>query len=166
MQASPKVLVQILVTGTRILGKAFFEAGRQAVKSLLGSKFLGTLCIHRVPADAKHSPQGALASDVTGVGNASTGSITDQLTRQHRMTIDEANLILNVKREDTMEQILKVVRSIIMKHVAAHSTFRVMTISSKQIHQDPSQINPQPANSLLHHTPTIFNRKCFVLGKE
>lgn len=34
-QASPKVLVQILITGTRILGKAFFEAGRQAVKSEL-----------------------------------------------------------------------------------------------------------------------------------
>lgn len=32
-QASPKVLVQIFVTGSRILGKAFFEAGRQAVKS-------------------------------------------------------------------------------------------------------------------------------------
>lgn len=87
--ASPKILVQILITGTRILGKAFFEAGRQAVKN------------------AKHSPQGALGSDVTGVENANTGSMTDHLTRQYRMTIDEANLILNVKREDSMEQILK-----------------------------------------------------------
>jgi len=87
--ASPKILVQILITGTRILGKAVFEAGRQAVKN------------------AKHSPQGALSSDAAGVGNANSGSMTDQLTRHHRMTLDEANLILNVKREDPMPQILK-----------------------------------------------------------
>ncbi|KAG6842119.1 hypothetical protein C0991_002773, partial [Blastosporella zonata] len=87
--SSPKVLVQIFITGSRILGKAFFEAGRQAVKN------------------AKHSPQGALGGDVAGVGSATSGSATDQLTRQHRMTLDEANLILNVKREDSVEQVLK-----------------------------------------------------------
>ncbi|KAG6816972.1 hypothetical protein H0H87_001287 [Tephrocybe sp. NHM501043] len=87
--SSPKVLVQIFITGSRILGKAFLEAGRQAVKN------------------AKHSPQGALGGDVAGVGTATSGSATDQLTRQHRMTLDEANLILNAKREDSMEQILK-----------------------------------------------------------
>ncbi|GLB37134.1 putative pam16 [Lyophyllum shimeji] len=87
--ASPKVLVQILVTGTRILGKAFYEAGRQAVKN------------------AKHSPQGALGNDVAGVGTATSGSPTDQITRAHRMTLDEAHLILNVKREASLENVLK-----------------------------------------------------------
>jgi import inner membrane translocase subunit TIM16 len=33
--------------------------------------------------------------------------MTDQLTRQHRMTLDEAYLILNVKRGEPTEQILK-----------------------------------------------------------
>ncbi|KNZ80481.1 Mitochondrial import inner membrane translocase subunit tim-16, partial [Termitomyces sp. J132] len=87
--SSPKVLVQILITGTRILGKAFYEAGRQAVKN------------------AKHQPQGVTGGDAAGVGAAMSSSPTDQLTRQYRMTLDEANLILNVKREESLEQILK-----------------------------------------------------------
>ncbi|KAF9478635.1 protein transporter [Pholiota conissans] len=86
--ASPKAVVQILLTGTKILGKAFYEAGRQAVKN------------------AKSSPA-AMGGDVAGVGHATSGSPTDQLTRLHRMTVDEAQLILNVKRESPMEQILK-----------------------------------------------------------
>ncbi|KAF8973322.1 Pam16-domain-containing protein [Flammula alnicola] len=87
--SSPKVVVQILLTGTRILGKAFWEAGRQAVKN------------------AKHSPAAAMGNDAAGVGHATSGSPTDQLTRLHRMTLDEAQLILNVKRGDPMEQIMK-----------------------------------------------------------
>jgi len=59
-------------------------------------------------ADAKHRPQGAIGSDVAGVGNATTGSVTDKLTREHRMTIDEAHLILNAKRGENLEQILRV----------------------------------------------------------
>ncbi|THU95343.1 protein transporter [Dendrothele bispora CBS 962.96] len=86
--ASPRVLIQILVTGTKILGKAFLEAGRQAAKNA------------RTPA------QGAIGSDVAGVRNATTGSITDRLTREHRMTLEEAHLILNVKRGEEMEKIL------------------------------------------------------------
>jgi mitochondrial import inner membrane translocase subunit TIM16 len=45
---------------------------------------------------------------VAGVGNATSGSLTDQLTRQHRMTLDEAHLILNVKRGEDMSVVLKV----------------------------------------------------------
>ncbi|KAK1232634.1 mitochondrial import inner membrane translocase subunit TIM16 [Marasmius sp. AFHP31] len=87
--ASPRVIVQIVLTGSKILGKAFLEAGRQAVKN------------------AKHKPAGGLAgSDIAGVGHATTGSMTDQLTRQHRMTLDEAHLILNAKRGEEMERIL------------------------------------------------------------
>ncbi|EIN11628.1 hypothetical protein PUNSTDRAFT_61904 [Punctularia strigosozonata HHB-11173 SS5] len=84
-QASPRVLVQIATTGARILGKAFYEAGRQAVKN------------------AKHRPEGGLAGDAAGVSNATSGSITDKLTREHRMTLDEAQLILNLKRTDPLE---------------------------------------------------------------
>ncbi|KAJ3571762.1 hypothetical protein NP233_g3535 [Leucocoprinus birnbaumii] len=87
--SSPKAIVQIFLTGSRILGKAFFEAGRQAVKN------------------AKHSPQAAMGSDVSGVGNATSGSVTDNLTREHRMTLDEAQLILNVKRDDELEKIMR-----------------------------------------------------------
>ncbi|KAF9263440.1 protein transporter [Marasmius fiardii PR-910] len=87
--ASPRILIQIVLTGSKILGKAFLEAGRQAVKN------------------AKHRPAGAIAgSDVAGVSNASSGSMTDQLTRQLRMTLDEAHLILNAKRGEELEKVL------------------------------------------------------------
>lgn len=34
--------------------------------------------------------------------------MTDKLTREHRMTVDEAHLILNTKRTESLEQILQV----------------------------------------------------------
>jgi import inner membrane translocase subunit TIM16 len=37
--------------------------------------------------------------------------MTDKLTREHRMTLDEAHLILSTKRADGMERILQVRRS-------------------------------------------------------
>ncbi|KAG7098879.1 hypothetical protein E1B28_000779 [Marasmius oreades] len=87
--ASPRVIIQIVLTGSKILGKAFLEAGRQAVKN------------------AKHKPAGAMAgSDIAGVAHANSGSMTDQLTRQYRMALDEAHLILNTKRGEEMEKIL------------------------------------------------------------
>ncbi|KAI0256029.1 hypothetical protein BJV78DRAFT_1168718 [Lactifluus subvellereus] len=87
--SAPKIIIQILITGTQIFGKALLEAARQAAKN------------------AKHRPQGAIDSDVAGVGNATTGSLTDKLTREHRMTLDEAHLILNAKREDGIERVLQ-----------------------------------------------------------
>lgn len=57
-------------------------------------------------SDAKHRPE-ALSSDVGGIRNATSGSATDKLTREHRMTLDEAHLILNTKRGEAMENILK-----------------------------------------------------------
>lgn len=80
--------MQLIVTGSRILGKAFLEAGRQAVKN------------------AKHRPQGGVG-DATGVTTARSGSVTDRLTREHLMTLDEAHLILNVKRGEPMEKIIR-----------------------------------------------------------
>lgn len=49
-----------------------------------------------------------MGNDAAGVSHATSSSLTDQLTRQHRMTLDEAQLILNVKRGDEMQQVLKV----------------------------------------------------------
>ncbi|KAF8530425.1 hypothetical protein BU17DRAFT_36324, partial [Hysterangium stoloniferum] len=86
--SAPRALIQILIVGSQILGKALFEAGRQAVRN------------------TKHRPEG-VSSDVAGVSNAKTGSLTDKLTRDHRMTVDEAHLILNVKRGEPIEQVLK-----------------------------------------------------------
>ncbi|EED78767.1 predicted protein, partial [Postia placenta Mad-698-R] len=87
--SSPKVIVQIAVAGAQILGKAFLAAGRQAVQN------------------AKHRPEGGISGDVAGVQNATSGSITDKLTRDHRMTLDEARLILNLKKEDPAESVLQ-----------------------------------------------------------
>nr|GAT57617.1 mitochondrial import inner membrane translocase subunit tim16 [Mycena chlorophos] len=84
----PMRVIQICIATTRIVGKAFAEAGKQAAKN------------------AKYSPQ-ALSSDVGGISNATSASRTDQLTRQHRMTLDEAQLILNVKNGDTPDKILQ-----------------------------------------------------------
>jgi hypothetical protein len=64
-------------------------------------------------ADAKHRPHGAIGSEVEGVGNATTGSVTDKLTREHRMTLDEAHLILNTKHGEAVERILQVRPSVL-----------------------------------------------------
>ncbi|KAF8629246.1 hypothetical protein AX17_005825 [Amanita inopinata Kibby_2008] len=58
-------------------------------------------------ADAKHRPPGAAGSDVAGIDNATSGSLTDRLTREHRMTLDEAHLILNVKHSEGIEHVIK-----------------------------------------------------------
>ncbi|TDL26088.1 hypothetical protein BD410DRAFT_716659, partial [Rickenella mellea] len=87
-QSAPKIIIQILVIGAQIFGKAIVAAGRQAVQN------------------AKHRPQG-VAGDAAGVGHATTGSLTDRLTREHRMTLDEAHLILNLKRGEPVENVLR-----------------------------------------------------------
>ncbi|KZT57744.1 hypothetical protein CALCODRAFT_405085, partial [Calocera cornea HHB12733] len=87
--SSPRAIIQILVTGSQILGKAFWEAGRQAVKN------------------AKYTPSNAIGGDVAGVSGATSGSVTDVLTRQHRMTLDEAHLILNTRKADTLPVVLQ-----------------------------------------------------------
>jgi mitochondrial import inner membrane translocase subunit TIM16 len=42
------------------------------------------------------------------MANATSGSTTDQMTRTHRITLDEAHLILNVKQGEPMERIMQV----------------------------------------------------------
>lgn len=58
--------------------------------------------------DAKAAPASAVGSDVAGVRNATSGSSTDKLTRDHRMTLDEAHLILNTKPGTTLETVKSV----------------------------------------------------------
>ena len=101
--------MQLLILGSQIFGKALLEAGRQAVKStfcLVSFSERTTDALYAM-ADAKYRPI-AGNSDAAGIGRATSGSITDTLTRDHRMTLDEAHLILNVKRGDSMESILEV----------------------------------------------------------
>ncbi|KAK4687649.1 hypothetical protein P7C73_g2471, partial [Tremellales sp. Uapishka_1] len=71
-------------TGTKILGKAFAEAGRQAARN------------------ATYKPEGVAAAGPVGAGK-SKSNITSQL----QMSLDEAHLILNVKKDDPMEIIQK-----------------------------------------------------------
>ncbi|KAH8107972.1 hypothetical protein BXZ70DRAFT_981477 [Cristinia sonorae] len=85
----PKLIVQITIAGAQIFGKAFLAAGRQAVQN------------------AKHRPDAIGGADVAGIRNATSGSLTDKLTREHRMTLDEAHLILNTKKEATLEQVIQ-----------------------------------------------------------
>ncbi|EJU04274.1 hypothetical protein DACRYDRAFT_20854 [Dacryopinax primogenitus] len=85
----PRAIIQIVITGSGILGKAFYEAGRQAMKN------------------AQYRPASILGNEVAGVAGANTGSATDVLTRQHRMTLDEAHLILNTKKGDVMPSVLQ-----------------------------------------------------------
>ncbi|CEL60917.1 Mitochondrial import inner membrane translocase subunit tim-16 OS=Neurospora crassa (strain ATCC 24698 / 74-OR23-1A / CBS 708,71 / DSM 1257 / FGSC 987) GN=pam-16 PE=3 SV=1 [Rhizoctonia solani AG-1 IB] len=87
--SSPRAIVQIVILGAQILGKAFVEAGKQAARN------------------AKHRPAGGVEGEAAGIGNATSGSVTDRLTRDHRMTVDEAQLILNVKRDAPLEEIVK-----------------------------------------------------------
>ncbi|KAN0114119.1 hypothetical protein V8E52_007095 [Russula decolorans] len=101
--SAPKIIIQILITGTQIFGKALLEAGRQAAKN------------------AKHRPQGAIG-EVEGVGNATTGSVTDKLTREHRMTLDEAHLILNAKRGEAVERILQNYEHLFKANAAAEAS--------------------------------------------
>ena len=78
---------------------------------LLTVIYLGCVCF--LSLDAKHHPE-ALGADVGGVRNATSGSVTDKLTREHRMTLDEAHLILNVKRGEAMESIIKASRYLVV----------------------------------------------------
>ncbi|KAI8051647.1 Pam16-domain-containing protein [Syncephalis plumigaleata] len=78
---SARVIVDVLVTGTRIVGRAFFEAYKQAAANAAARK--------------------AAAS---GKGGGAGG---DPLTRRTGMTLDEAHKILNVQADMEMAEIVK-----------------------------------------------------------
>ncbi|KAG8834715.1 hypothetical protein FRC17_007621 [Serendipita sp. 399] len=78
-----------MIVGGRIFGKALYQAARQAYKN------------------AQHRPILASGGDAVGVQNATSMSITDKLTREHKMTADEARLILNIGKEEGIERMMK-----------------------------------------------------------
>lgn len=79
-QSLPQLLARVLIQGSQILGKAFVEAGRQAGRNL------------RATPESANATAGARP----GQGGAADAK-SDQLTRTHRMTVEEARMILNVK---------------------------------------------------------------------
>ncbi|CAJ0749944.1 5714_t:CDS:2, partial [Entrophospora sp. SA101] len=71
-----RVIAQIIVIGSQILGKAFIEAYKQAV------------------ANASRNSGAAVNN-----GGGGSSRVLDALTRKTGMTIDEACQILNVKKD-------------------------------------------------------------------
>ncbi|EGF82557.1 hypothetical protein BATDEDRAFT_7176, partial [Batrachochytrium dendrobatidis JAM81] len=72
-----RIITQVAVVGTQILGRAFLEAYRAAAQN-----------------SAKNI-----------AGGAATAASGDALTRQTGMTLDEAMLILNVNKQSSMKEI-------------------------------------------------------------
>lgn len=52
-------------------------------------------------SDAKHRPEGVM-EEAAGVRGA------DNLTQEHKLTLDEAHLILNVKKGEPIDSVLRV----------------------------------------------------------
>ncbi|KAI9633833.1 uncharacterized protein MKK02DRAFT_38496 [Dioszegia hungarica] len=83
-QSITRVIAELVLTGARVFGKATAAAGAQAVRNF------------------KHKPDGAPSNAPIG-----TGGSKSQITNQLNMSLDEAHLILNVKKEDPLEVIEK-----------------------------------------------------------
>ncbi|KAJ1984496.1 mitochondrial import inner membrane translocase subunit TIM16 [Dimargaris cristalligena] len=76
--SAPKVLIQVILTGTQIVGRAFVEAYKQAAANSAN----------------RHAANAAKSS-------------ADAATRQTGMVLDEAYQILNVNKGATKEEILE-----------------------------------------------------------
>lgn len=100
--------------------------------------------------------------DAAGVGNATSGSLTDRLTREHRMTADEARLILNAKREDGLENILRVSLLAILFSISDIALSRITSTSSKLIHLHPHPKSPFLVDRNHNTTLIICNLRFFV----
>lgn len=124
--------------------------------------------------DAKHRPDGVIGSDVTGMRGATSGSLTDRLTREHRMTLDEARLILNIRKEDPIERVLQVclvaLLAVVLSQPLLTPTLTNRTISttntcSKRMRRHLRQNKPTPQRK--HHlfrTHITFSRRSFGRG--
>ncbi|EGG01787.1 uncharacterized protein MELLADRAFT_91854 [Melampsora larici-populina 98AG31] len=77
----PRIVSQVVILGSQILGKAFVEAYKQAARNARS----GT-------ASSVGGAEGAGANSFQGVDSSSS-----LITRKHRMSVDEACQILNVK---------------------------------------------------------------------
>ncbi|KAI8865834.1 mitochondrial import inner membrane translocase subunit TIM16 [Ramicandelaber brevisporus] len=77
-----RLIVQIILTGSQIVGRAFVDAYRQAAAN-------------------------AARANAGGAGNAAARSSADALTRQTGLALDEARQILNVEKNAELEEIIK-----------------------------------------------------------
>ncbi|KAK8853449.1 hypothetical protein IAR55_004156 [Kwoniella newhampshirensis] len=82
--SAPRVIAELVVTGIKVLGKATAAAGSQAVRNF------------------KHKPEGVADS-----GSGGAGSSKNKVTSQLGMSLDEAHMILNVKKDEPMDVIQK-----------------------------------------------------------
>lgn len=128
----PRVITQVVLTGSKIFGRAMYEAGRQAYKSASVDLLLGaasTLAFSAreldlstsadpsqrlaLRSDTQYRPENPQAGGEEG-GAAADGSgspsTTAGITRSLRMTLQEAQLILNVKEGETAEKLREVGR--------------------------------------------------------
>lgn len=138
-QSAPKLIAQVVFMGSQILGRAFIQAWRQAARSMyLFICTLHFLSLSLPPTPSSSSPTPSIekkvktnnifclffliliflifidaqASAPTGVEQGSRGS-ADVLSRTYNMTLDEAALILNLKKgtytePSELQQMLKV----------------------------------------------------------
>jgi hypothetical protein len=131
-----KLLSKSSSRGLKYLERHYWRPPDKPQKVCLHSGLISRGCCYWMAngpfvfTDAKHRPHGAIGSEVEGVGNATTGSVTDKLTREHRMTLDEAHLILNTKREEAVEQILQVRPFVRTLSIAAPSQLFVTRITN------------------------------------
>ncbi|KAM0790890.1 hypothetical protein ACM66B_004729 [Microbotryomycetes sp. NB124-2] len=78
--SAPRLISQIVIVGSQILGRAFVEAWRQAARN------------------ARASPAAGQAS------SSASNSAQDSISRNLNMTLDEAAQILNVRRQDLAQE--------------------------------------------------------------
>ncbi|KAF9174995.1 hypothetical protein BGX20_008839 [Mortierella sp. AD010] len=89
-----RVIAQIIVMGTQVVGKAFMEAYRQAAANA-----------------AKNGGHHAAKNGSAGGSGGSKAAAADAITRKTGMTPDEAMNILNITKEADLAKIIKVVRA-------------------------------------------------------
>ncbi|KAF9993941.1 hypothetical protein BGZ79_001343 [Entomortierella chlamydospora] len=85
-----RVIAQIIVMGTQVVGKAFMEAYRQAAANA-----------------AKNGGQHAAKNGSAGGSGGSKAAAADAITRKTGMTVDEAMNILNITKEADLAKIIK-----------------------------------------------------------
>ncbi|KAJ9126319.1 hypothetical protein QFC24_002051 [Naganishia onofrii] len=88
-QNVPKIAAKIVFTGSKILGRALAEAGKQGVRNF------------------KYKPEGADDTNPAGASGSTAGNSSQRLTSDLKMTLDEACLILNVKKDTPLEAVQK-----------------------------------------------------------
>ncbi|KAK0544112.1 mitochondrial import inner membrane translocase subunit TIM16 [Tilletia horrida] len=86
MSNLPRIIGQIIFNGSIILGRAFAEAGKQAIRNARSGE-----------AAAAAASAGSAQGGVGGRNGTAGGDPSHALTRVHRMTLQEALQILNLK---------------------------------------------------------------------